>query len=800
MKPMSSSNIAQNIAPRKKAANKFVSAESEEKQIKALDEWDSVYQPSASGATSVATRGIYAAKMPASQAEAMVAGPGGYGRMPPQLQNAPDLFAQVADDAGVKAGTAEITVASLLSLIDSAVRAPVEDAPVVVSTRYLCDVKKSHVAVNASIEIAVHGTKPVAIPLCTDSLALVSSAVKFAPLSSSSASASSSSKKDGDDKSDQGENPGASGYITLKERAYVLFAKRPGLFSVTLSLLCPFFSARRIQLPTPRATINHLEFRVPDKIVQVKVEPVLDTNTVANAPSGTTAVACSFPPTTRLSIQWFDDFDVDADADAPVVPVVSVVNSEHGSLFSIGEGVVQGTTKILYTVISGSRSFFEVAVNDPDVSIISVTGTAIKRWECTPGSAGSSQATIGRTIKIWLEFAAEENFDITIRSEKTMGSTSGDVKLPGFTCLECPRDIGYISVCARTSVEVDALEVVGLTPIDVSELPVSLKMVSAHPLLLAYKFLMPGYSLTVTVKRHNDVDVLIAAVDKAHFLALLTPEGRAVYRLLFRIRNTQKQFMRLMLPEGAQIWSTSVNGVSTKPARDTEGNATLIPLKKSSGSSQIPFLTEVVYVQERPPMGAVGNLEIVFPEIDMPIDMLLATVALPDDYRYAEFSGDLKEVTNFSVVNDLNTDSVCADEDLSGGHGSHNVRNAWGAPNAAPIAQCNAMPPPQQMRQQQVQSQSLVSTTGGGARALFDSGAGMLPVTLDIRATGTEFRFEQRLVVSTSRTLKVAYKITKGRRSKRSLDDTKKMLLWVSMGVLAIAVLGSRFKNALWLL
>ena len=96
--------------------------------------------------------------------------------------------------------------------------------------------------------------------------------------------------------------------------------------------------------------------------------------------------------------------------------------------------------------------------------------------------------------------------------------------------------------------------------IDVDELSPSLRSRASNPILLAYKYLLPDYQLKLSVKKHGDVDVLIAAVDCAHFTATKVEEGRVMYKLIMKVRNTQKQYARIDLPSSCEIWSVVVKG------------------------------------------------------------------------------------------------------------------------------------------------------------------------------------------------------------------------------------------------
>ncbi len=77
--------------------------------------------------------------------------------------------------------------------------------------------------------------------------------------------------------------------------------------------------------------------------------------------------------------------------------------------------------------------------------------------------------------------------------------------------------------------------------------------------------------------------MLVAIVENAHLTLTYAPEGTMLYKYRLQIRNTQKQYLKLSMPDKLKfdIWSTVVDGAPVKPAAD-EANRIMIPLKKSS--------------------------------------------------------------------------------------------------------------------------------------------------------------------------------------------------------------------------
>jgi len=214
--------------------------------------------------------------------------------------------------------------------------------------------------------------------------------------------------------------------------------------------------------------------------------------------------------------------------------------------------------------------------------------------------------------------------------------------------------VGFIGIQPKSNVEIkqQGLKGVAITKIDVSEIPpqlarTALNYSSVYPLYLAYKFLSPIYQLVLLVTKHNDVDVLIAAVDFCQVRVTIVPEGKLIYLVSLRVRNTEKQYVRIDVQDSEKevvtIWSTSVNGTSVKPARDENGQL-LIPLIKRSSNKEAEagFNVELSYMLEIAPLKRSGNLRITFPKFDILLSQVSIHTYFPITYTFNNYGGNIE--------------------------------------------------------------------------------------------------------------------------------------------------------------
>jgi len=347
----------------------------------------------------------------------------------------------------------------------------------------------------------------------------------------------------------------------------------------------------------------------------------------------------------------------------------------------------------------------------------------------------------------------EDMYEFTVVAELEMSGTSAVVDIPSFNCLttkEITRDKGYLAVEARTNVEVAETKCDGLATMDVSEIPDTLFQMASNPLLLAYKFITPGYSLSLDVKKHAEVGVLIAVVDSAYFSAIFSQEGYILYKLLLKVRNTQQQYVRISVSKEHEIWSTTVQGKAVKPAQDEKG-LVMIPLEKQSSKAardtSANCEVEFIYTVKNPPFSNRGNVIADVPFCDIPINQLFVEVWLPNNYKYGEFTG-MREVNSWSKQPGYGNS-------FGSGGASLNRRNK-SKKGVRYENQVNT----------KLQTESIAQKELGHGRW-----KGVLPVRVEVPKSGTNYAFEQLLVSQKPITVTAPYKkIEKGACKKKRVS------------------------------
>jgi len=274
-----------------------------------------------------------------------------------------------------------------------------------------------------------------------------------------------------------------------------------------------------------------------------------------------------------------------------------------------------------------------------DVGVLEVKGKDLRDWKISKNEGQ-------QYLDVYLNFGVRGNYLLELTFERNIGEGSVTASVPWVKAVGVEREKGYFGLAASTNVElsVDALD--NVMPLDIKELPSMIWSRTVNPILLAFKYLTHPFSITIDVTRHKELPVLVAAIDSVNYVTLFTEEGKSLTKATYQIRNNVKQFIRLVLPKGAVLWSTFVSGRPVKPAEDAKGNI-LIPLEKSQlkGEALAQFPVEIAYLDSSlKKMGLFGNLKLNLPKTDTPINELYWSVYLPFDFRYFNFDGDVKNL------------------------------------------------------------------------------------------------------------------------------------------------------------
>jgi hypothetical protein len=361
-------------------------------------------------------------------------------------------------------------------------------------------------------------------------------------------------------------------------------------------------------------------------------------------------VSATVPSVGSVSITW--QRAVSEAAQAPDEPRVY---AEVYTLVGIGDGLLSAESTIQHTVLFAGVDQLKARIPE-GATLIDVEGAGVRDWSVTGG-----------LLTVDLNYEAEGSYPLTLRLERVIGEGDATADAPIPIPVGVERSKGWVGVESRGNLEIVAGSVSNASPVDVRALPAAILGVTDQPVLLGYKYLGENARIPLVVTQHDDVDMLVTLLDQARAATMWTPDGRMLTSMTYQVRNNRRQYLRLDLPDGAELWSASVGGRAVTPARAGDGKV-LVPLVRSQaqGGALAAFEVAVVYVQDGAPAdGKTAHFEASLPQADVPATYVAWSVYVPEEAKVPEasVSGSLRHVEALS--NPISSSDVYRIETMS---------------------------------------------------------------------------------------------------------------------------------------
>ena len=278
-------------------------------------------------------------------------------------------------------------------------------------------------------------------------------------------------------------------------------------------------------------------------------------------------------------------------------------------LVGLGEETSPVNVLLRMEVVQGQASSIDVAVADGLV-INQVSGALVADWDFKPGAL---------KINFLEPVTTQTSFAV---SGEARVPREGSVAVPLVRLPAAERETGGIAVEVLGAGEIGSRQVRALDPADPSELgdPVSGR---ESPSMIAFRFRPQAGSaaraLGLSVARYTTQAVLIAIVEEARYEALTGEEGKTLVRARYAIRNNQRAFLDVKLPQDATLWSASAGARPVRPGVSPTGSL-LLPIQKGRAGEEAPvFVIELTYVQRHGPWTDGGRATLTLPAVDLPV-------------------------------------------------------------------------------------------------------------------------------------------------------------------------------------
>ena len=328
--------------------------------------------------------------------------------------------------------------------------------------------------------------------------------------------------------------------------------------------------------------------------------------------------------------------------------VLAKFDAQVNTLISLTDVTMKGAASVNINVKSGKLNELQLKL-PTGVNLLNLTAPSLRSHRASTEQEG--------VVDVEFTQDMEGQFRVEVAYERITADSEPEVSVPTLSVPGAEVEQGRIAVEALAAVEVQVASADHLSTLDPSELPQQLILKTTNPILLGYKYVHTDqpYDLKLRMTRHEEVDVQTAAIDEAHYRTLFTRDGLAVTTASLRVRNSRKQFLRVRLPKGAELWSASVDGSPEKPAISSHGSGNgaaegppeiLIKVINSVAG----FPVDLIYATPVNEMGRFGRVSAQLPRPDMVVTRSHWDLYLPAQYRYGTPTSNMDLMVDGATV------------------------------------------------------------------------------------------------------------------------------------------------------
>lgn len=397
-----------------------------------------------------------------------------------------------------------------------------------------------------------------------------------------------------------------------------------------------------LRLNVIKTAITLLELTIPLEKIDVSVPGAKELSITQQA--GKTRLSAVIPASNSIVVQAHRKYtrkkdtakDIPAKLYAETINLISIEEDALRVTSRIKLNVLQNTITRIKAVVPGGYNILYIHKRD---------GTRIRDWQVKKTAEGS-------IVEIPFDSPIEGAFILDILSEQLFEDKQSDIHFAGYRILGAIRETGYIGAEKKSTAEAAPTADDQLDRIDIKDLPAELVHMSKRPLLFGYRYLRHPYNLAMSITRHEELPTMSTVIDLASVITVVLEDGKTLTRVNYKIRNTWKQFLKLELPPGSEVWTVYVASKRENASRNGEGKI-MIPLARSStkGEELQSFTVDLIYFSKGEPLGPWGSNPLMFPTADIMISKMLWSVYLPQDYSYLHFKGNVEKEEIASTMN-----------------------------------------------------------------------------------------------------------------------------------------------------
>jgi len=159
----------------------------------------------------------------------------------------------------------------------------------------------------------------------------------------------------------------------------------------------------------------------------------------------------------------------------------------------------------------------------------------------------------------------------------------------------------------------------------------------------AGEYFRPSLSAVYTLHRYATTSVVAAIADEAIVTSAVSLDRQVITQAVFTVRHRDAQFVTLVLPDSAQVWSATVDGSSVTPFMDSVGIYRIPMLRFAKAGVDVQQCVIGITYYQPSSVFRGRRTALRAPMPGMPVGQLRWTVYYPGQWRTRVVPGDFGE-------------------------------------------------------------------------------------------------------------------------------------------------------------
>ena len=283
-------------------------------------------------------------------------------------------------------------------------------------------------------------------------------------------------------------------------------------------------------------------------------------------------------------------------------PIPQAVQADCTHLYTIGNGLVYGSSLVQFAISGAPVDSFQFAVPE-EYQNVEFTGEEVRNWRQT--DAG---------YEVVLQSPRIGPYTLLVSYERPFQEESDTLNAGGAFPHNTASERGTIILSRNRQIQLDAEEapnqLIRLAP---EELSPEHRLLISQPVLAVFQYRQRPFNLNLGLSTLNEGSSVKQVADRAEIQTRVSQDGQTVTSAKYYVKSTGSPHFQLTIPPDSQLWSARVDGQKVIPI--ATDNASWIPLRPEADAGRL----RLVEIRMASPSLAASPVQVTLPQLTVPM-------------------------------------------------------------------------------------------------------------------------------------------------------------------------------------